>query len=1160
MKKLGYVHRYSKSEGYGILAYGNVSFGQRNYIPPVLFTHNQCKGLIKTGQLVYFYIENDGTIKDLEPASIYNFDREIVLSYVSEYNSKDWHECENNTHIRYQNITALTEWIPDEPDMTIAGSDENEDKIIDSHFNSEESLEIYGGVDLFDDIFDEVDLDNTSTKGHYQKIIIPDSILEEYNLFGRTFTRSMWDIFDDTEDPNHSITIDILDPSLWIPKKLNGRKTYYGCNANELNDLIDIIFIKRRSAFGRHLDKLRYGRNDGLWKLDINVRKQLHPELFLNDSISNRWLLLLQRLSDKDLMEVYQHCILLQPILPKGFCNNHISSLDEKYGFPDVSIAEAFLRFKIRRIHTATEYKHYRKLVRAAKNCGVKHLPGEGVSFCAIDKIKLKNISISLGRKKKIILSFIEEQIRNNNPNMDLANISDFIDIHDDELMLKIGEFYDLITEIVRTPSLIYFRNEEIVKAYNNLPKKTHVFLDSYLHKELNKLLLNAIESGAMTPHSLHNTLAKLVQWIDSSFITINSNLIKTTFIKTEDISDLINAFSYGYIFKDDFHERYVALSKKRTDNECLNDLYNCWNYRLPEQTQLYILERILNNFGLEFSYSYGNKNYEFPGYFRVHSLNDFLSWLKDNTTKYGAISREVAYTIQRQVVSTLPDEQCWFLFEKDIVSTLRPECIKTRLKEAYSIYIFEDKCFEKDCFQAQMAVDVVSFDDVRLIKAIIDKLNLKYRTLICDKIKGFGKLYIWTLHPTHTIDWESLNDYFVELDGENQKRVFRFLFLHQSMHKDNTNLKFLNLLSTIIEGSITKLAHRKKKNPDEFFARFSKNGNTTSAVAAIIYILQIKFENPRLSIVWSELWSSIKNFNPYPVSFLRAIKDFFEECNGWLLLSLNNGRNMEYYSRNGYGCKIKTANSNNCCYEVRFYDTPIDINGHPVDYLDHSDIEVVEEVLKKNFKYQYVDDAYLINKKDEIRLKEFITRYEIDDKCTFFDDTFGHNENQGYGIPEHLSYPVKYEENNLFICNCSQYKSVDPRYGVPFCWCKGHPCTRKSFFRSDKDWDKFKFVDLLWILLNDTLKISQIWEINSEIASFINTIAENFKNSNLQLSSTPLSYSDEVGEWTSDMCIYTDKTYDDYDYSDDEYGEDSNDDDNRYSPDDDTYERYNGS
>ena len=464
------------------------------------------------------------------------------------------------------------------------------------------------------------------------------------------------------------------------------------------------------------------------------------------------------------------------------------------------------------------------------------------------------------------------------------------------------------------------------------------------------------------------------------------------------------------------------------------------------------------------------------------------------------------------------------------------------------------------------MADDVISFDDIRLIKAIIDKLNPKYRNIIYEKIKGVGRLYLWSINPTTNINWELLCEHLVNLDGNSQKKIFRFLFLYQSKYKEYTNIDFLNQLIKVLNSNISIYKEKEKHSEQDLFDSYYSNKSTLSALLGVVSIIKAKVLNPYSPINWSDLWSIIVTICPHRVAFLREIIDFFEECTGWLLISSYHSRSIEYYSRNGYVQRVQHNDSNESYYIVRFYGTPLDINGRPVDYLDYSDIEKVENVLKRNFTYQYVDGAYLINQKDEIRLKEFIITYKIDDNCNLFNDISGHNQNQGYGIPEHLNFPTKYEDNHLFICNCSQYKSVDSKDGIPYCWCKKHPCTRKVFIHSDQDWNKFKFVDLLWILLSDTLDLSEIWKINSEITSFINTIAENYRNKDLQLSSSPLSYYDEVGVWTSDMCIYTDKSCDYSGELDDDYDVDKDYDVNKDydynagSSNEDTYEIYNGS
>lgn len=276
MRKIGFIHRYSNIEEMGILVYGHEKFGQQGYISPILFTKNQCKNIVRTGQLVYFNIEDDGTINNIEPASIYNFERDLVWSYVAGYGSKDWYECERNTHICYQNIAELSELVSEETEFQkseIEDVEHDDDHL--SLVDEDEFLEL-GEID---NSFDKDDKKTLKSPGHYQKIDIPDSIVEEYKLFGRCFINEYSDfvIFDEEEIETHNITIDILDPSLWIPAKLHSIKTYYGGNATELKDLIDIISNKRRDALGRHLDNMRYRRNDGFWKLSLNIQNNYIP-------------------------------------------------------------------------------------------------------------------------------------------------------------------------------------------------------------------------------------------------------------------------------------------------------------------------------------------------------------------------------------------------------------------------------------------------------------------------------------------------------------------------------------------------------------------------------------------------------------------------------------------------------------------------------------------------------------------------------------------------------------------------------------------------------------------------------------------------------------------------------------------------------------------
>ena len=104
MKKIGYIHRYDNNEEKGILVHGYNKGPFWNSPAPILFSESQCKTSVRTGVLVYFEIDKDKTVRDIEYASIFNFDKELLLSYASVYDTKEWNECEKETHICYQNI------------------------------------------------------------------------------------------------------------------------------------------------------------------------------------------------------------------------------------------------------------------------------------------------------------------------------------------------------------------------------------------------------------------------------------------------------------------------------------------------------------------------------------------------------------------------------------------------------------------------------------------------------------------------------------------------------------------------------------------------------------------------------------------------------------------------------------------------------------------------------------------------------------------------------------------------------------------------------------------------------------------------------------------------------------------------------------------------
>ena len=89
---------------------------------------------------------------------------------------------------------------------------------------------------------------------------------------------------------------------------------------------------------------------------------------------------------------------------------------------------------------------------------------------------------------------------------------------------------------------------------------------------------------------------------------------------------------------------------------------------------------------------------------------------------------------------------------------------------------------------------------------------------------------------------------------------------------------------------------------------------------------------------------------------------------------------------------------------------------------------------------------------------------------------------------------------------------------------------------------------------------MEQIWCIYSEVSSFINYLIQNRDGSLVDSESKPLQKDEEIGEWTKDMSIFHDESFDDESF-DDDYEDDEWDDDYEDSfSERNTYNRYNGS
>jgi|GEM_PF-860411 len=1161
MKKIGYIHRYSATEQKGILVYDWNCGPNWTSNPPKLFNINQCKKPVKTGMLVYFTIDDQNNVNNIEQASILNFDRDLLLSYVSKYRGNSFDRYSDVATIGYQNITELTEEISYSFNDIL-----DEDITPEAQAFTKTEKKATTLDDWLDDIFNQVDFDNLPVI-EYSKISIPEAIEEEYALFGKPFLHL-------TDYNFPTIVIDILNPAFWITPEVKHNDTFYGINKFEFIDLFEILFNYRRTSYENYLNHLRFSKGEYFRNLDERDQRYIHPELFPNNCISTNWTLLLNKFSYDDIKEIFCTYKILQPLLPETFCSEHIDLLDEKYGFPSVSIAELFLTNSITQINTPTAYQNIRDLLHAVKDCNKKHLDEEGIPLCAIPKEKLNQLLIKLDSKETQILHYIKNRILSSNSYQnDIAQLLE--NISDENLMLQIGLFYDSIDQFIDLLSnesysicKIYdpfILDSPIIRTYNSFPANIRPIFDSYLSQLLKHKLSQPETISNRTPFDLNFILDNFSKWIGEGYVNEIGNTIANIYSNSSNISHLKEAYKFKFIPEKTFISRYYELSKGQSVNAYLDDLIDCNRYNLPDEIQFYILNRTFKSLDLTFSkYPDKNQSFIFPRDIEISSLEDFLLWMKDNTDLEDStifiapISTKVYHQIEKKILKKLTIDERWRLFETDLISTPGIDNIRLKLSTGYKNYNLNEQYFTSDCFQRQMAHDIIDIDDPLLIFNIANKLSPKYIKSAYTRATGLCKLYLWSLNPNKAIDWDCLLQHFNKLSGCAQKRIFRYLFYSQTYHKVNSKKNILNILFQLLSnyhGSMSNISIDNETKLNNTI-QLNPNQNVLNALHFLTIILEIKSKDYNQPITLKNISShlSLTKENIHPI--LNEIKDFFEECNGWHLYS--DYPNSKYL-RTGYIDRINLEGKD--FYILRFYNTPIDYYGNE-DYSTISNIDFAESVLTKNFNTKKLDteiiNGYLISEKESHRLKEYMIDYHIDDMCNIFNSNvqFGNNLEYLSDVPTYTHPRFCYKEKTLFICNCSTFKDSDPIENIPFTWCKKLPCRSRPMFLNP-NWEEYKFSDLLWSILNEKVTTTELWQINSEICAFINNLVTLEWESSSILESRQLNMEDEIGDWPSKMDIIA------YGYdleSQEESYEEFDDEDHDQSFENETFECYNGS
>lgn len=979
-----------------------------------------------------------------------------------------------------------------------------EEKKVIPEAKQESSEEDFSLDDIYD-IFDDVFKDEGSTS-----LISTEFDVEILKENCDSLPESITDLFECLGKYKHrqyeSITIDVFDLSLWVNQD-DLKDKYYGMNVEELKFLYD-IFVMRK-----HYD--RKGNT-------INYK----PE---NDVISSRWALLLPKLSDSDLKVLLYSAPKLQPAFPKEFCKKNLGLLTDDYGMPDVEICKLYCLDKISNARTISQYKDIKHKLYVYSHCGATHLEGEGTPMCKLGKRRINNLEKRLEEQyEKIIKQDVVAQFTQLCKDANL--LTTLLSVPNNEFN-NVGDFLECCNSL-RNDSVFFGYSEYAMDCYKQLPQSFKKELTSFFCSCVNSSAVTYAKSKASTPFMLHYDIKMLGEWITDYTKRQVKELVNEKFSNLDDLEDLNNAYKYGYITSKQYFKRYKQLTSEFNAYQFLKELSDYEIKDSPLTIQWYVASNLIKKLGYDSLNSY---NYvKIDCYDAISNIQSLLKWMNN----YGHLKDIVLKKAEEAICSVLSDDERWNLFEEKIAKSPGDVNIRKRLDIAYKKKYANKELFKHECFQDTMLSDVDKVKAPEVLLFIADNLDSRHQYLMQQKATGFLKLYLWQKQPSGKIDWDLVKSHFYEMSVEAQIRTLRYIF--GQMTSEESSLLVDDLYSAFVETSTP----------------------ACSAVCGVLFILKAKRSDINISITPTMVETVIGENLEHRYNFLKDSKELFYPCNGYLAITQNQ-QDIEYLSFNGI--LEKEIKDDTSFYVITFHDTPVDLFGRTIEWLDSEEVDTAIQVLKRNCDVEIVNGKYYIPQSQEFFTKQFVIAYHIDDKCGLVSDKEEMIE-QGYlprnnaFQPLYTNYLRKYEDSDFYICRCGCFGCSDPNNRFPFYWCKKKICARRAhFFLPSSEWERFCFADFLFIALGQNpSERESAWLVNAEISQFICDYFRIFKYSERNISSTPLNVSEEKGTWDKNSSTYRD-IYDDDEYNDEEYDEDDYDD---YSHDyeEPTYDRYNGS
>ena len=1178
MKKFGYIYKYNPSEGMGILVYGvwkvRSSWGSTIKNTPVLFSDNDLLSEVSSGKLVFFDLNDDKTVSNIERASLANFNLEYINNIIrckdGEMESSFYRdnttisfECLDNIIIPNEDKKKQDQIADDfETSHPIEESDNKEEstsstmgraskrvrergkriirgpKIVlddDLYSSSADVVDTYrspvsnsttfdgdevmnDGNDAIEDNLDDEDLSYFAV-GYGVDDDSGSSITEtDADKKGTTnkLPNSIVDLYNCFGKYTHSgrkdsTSLNVLDLSLWIDSD-DFNNDYYGNKVKELLFLYDLFVLKKR------YDKKG---NEIPVKLD-------------NDCISPSWSLLLSKLSEEDLKNLICEAPKLQPALPLDFCKNNVDFLTSEYGMPNVEICKLYCLHKISTAESISDYKFIKHKLYVYRHCNATHLEGEGTPMCKMGKTRIRNLEKRLEEqfenviKKNVIAQLV---ILSNDANV-VNELKNSLSADFDSLALFIESYNKL-----KNNFLEYDLSDEVLDSYEKLSYQFKEALKTSLLKCVNESAISAIKSDELSPFRLTYNIEKFGNWVLDSTKQKIKELVNERFSMLDDTDALKDAYKAEYITERQYCNKYKEITCSYNAYEFLKELFDYKITDSPVEIQWYVVSRIIKQLGYKSLYQNDYNYIKIEYTDSIYDISSLLKWL----ASYGNLNDEVLKKAEEEICSVLSSEERLKLFEEKIIQSPGIENIRERLDNVYKNRVFYSQFANKEpfnlsCFQDVMLSDMEAANDPGLKLLIADNLDSKHQFLMQQKATGFIKLYLWQKQPSDEFDWNLIKSHYHELPAEAQIKTLRYIF--GKISSGDFSMSFDELYSVFVETTTP----------------------ACPAICGILCMLKAKKNNLNLSITPSIIESVIGEEEKQRIDFLKDSKELFYPCHGYLAISANK-QDIDYQTFNGF--LTKDVKNDELYYVIHFYDSPVDLFGRTIDWLIDSDyVETAKQVLLKNTNVEIIEGKFYIHESLEYFVKQFMIAYDIDDKCGLVSDKermieLGYLPRNNAYQPLYTNYIRIYDESDYYVCRCGCFGDSDPHNNIPFFWCNKKMCVRRAhFLLPSSQWEKYHFADLLFIALGQSSEVREsVWRVNSEISQFICDYEHVSNSDEKNICSKPLNETEERGSWDESSSIYR-EIYDDED--DGEYNEDYED----YSPDQDepTYDRYNGS